>query len=63
MIVKEFEEALAKLKSEHAGVDEMEIGPVFWGEGGNSIMMTNELTIEKDAGWEGGDAVGIHWSC
>lgn len=62
MQVKELMQKIEEFRKEHPEINEMEIAPVFW-SGGAVLMMVNDITIEKNAGWDGKDAVGIHWHC
>lgn len=60
MRVKELLEEIEKIRKDYPNIDEMEIGPVF---NDDVVMMISDLTIEKDSGWDGKDAVGIIWHC
>ena len=68
MTIQYLLDKIEEIRKEHPNVNEMEFGPVFWdsdknGNSKNVIMMVEEITIEKEGGWDGQDAIGIHWHC
>jgi len=63
MTLNEFEKEIAEIKRQHPNAGDMELGPVFWQGGNNVLMMIDKLTVESKTGWDGKDAIGIHWNC
>lgn len=62
MTVKQLTDKIEELRKENPNIDDMEIGPIFYNNGKEIIMMVTDIYKVKDCAWDdGGDAIGIEW--